>query len=203
MSGLTHIAGGLLAGSAITYYAAISGNTPNVPVTGFFLTGCMSGAIICDTDEPKSLIGQVLLPFALLLRILHWTFRILALPLPQRSILKRNLTDASYAFAHRGLMHWPTTLLIFTIGLSTIAFQITGHVASAEVATVINNTIYGVCIGMFSHLLYDALSGTLPLLAPFSRKRFGLRLVESNGFIDKYIVRTLSIISSIYLLISI
>ena len=201
MSGLTHIAGGLLIGSLSVYHANSTGNSLDEIATGAYLVGCMSGAIICDADEPNSLIGRTLWPFSLLFRIIHWVFRIIAAFLPKKSKLRRNFSDVSWAFAHRGLMHWPLMQLLFSAGLFVLVSIASRNLASIEAIDIINSTAVGLSTGLFSHLVYDLPSGTLPLLAPFSGKRFGLKLIESNGFLDKYIIRTLSLAGSAYLLI--
>ena len=150
MSGLTHITGGLLLGSAAVYYANATGNSPDVATTGAFLTGCMSGAIICDADEPNSLIGRKLWPISFLFRILHWVFRILAWFLPKKSKLRRNFSDVSWAFAHRGLMHWPLTILLLSAGLFLLATVTSGYIDSVETVKLINSILLGISIGMIS-----------------------------------------------------
>lgn len=199
MSGLTHITGGLLLGSAIVCYSHTAGAEPNFLTVAAFFTGCISGAVLGDLDEPKSLIGRKLWPISFLFRFTHWFFRIIAMILPKKSRIRKNIAGISRAAGHRGLMHWPLTMLL----LSAIFFLL-AHAASQYINLGTNIIFYsiafGISIGMLSHLIYDFPSGTLPLLAPFSNKRYGIKLIESNKFIDTYIIRTLNLLGCVYLL---
>ena len=200
MSGLTHITGGLLIGSAILYYADTGDSELTATIANTFLAGCTLGALACDADEPNSLIGHVLWPIPRLFYIINRIFYILAWLLPRKTALRRNVSDIALAFSHRGLMHWPSTILFFNIILYLLVSIAVPYINSTETIKILNSLVLGISTGMFSHLLYDFPSGTLCLLAPFSRKKIGLKLIESNGFIDKYIIRTLNLAGGVYFL---
>lgn len=128
----------------------------------------------------------------------HTLFRLLALLFPKGSQLKKNIEAISWAAAHRGIMHWPTTVLFLT-GLSCVLIYFVGY-GNDILTNSLFAIVFGITIGMFSHILYDIPSGTIALFAPFTTKRYGCRIITTRGLLDVFVIRTLNLVGIFILL---
>lgn len=198
MTAKTHMAGGILLTSTMLLCSQSLGleTTPAADIC--CLAGGLFGSVFCDIDERRSYIGKILWPLSYLFLVIKSLFRILAFFFPRKSRIHKNLKTISFCAAHRGIMHWPSTavLILFLncllVGLACLFFS--------TIILELFSLIFGMFLGVIAHLLYDFISGKIPLLAPFSMKRFGIMLVSSRGFLDIVLIRGLSIVGCIIVL---
>ncbi|WCK57721.1 metal-dependent hydrolase (plasmid) [Aneurinibacillus sp. Ricciae_BoGa-3] len=98
----------------------------------------------------------------------------------------RNHQVASFAvntmFGHRGITHSP----IFVMGMMALLMFLSKMFLSGIFQALGNYFAIGFGIGIASHLLLDALTvGGIPLLYPFSKKKFHMLPLRTGGFLEK------------------
>ncbi len=124
-----------------------------------FLIASAIGGLFPDADTPYSTYGRrffiFLWPFYLGRKIISWLGNYI-----------KPLKNVGKALGHRGMFHSPvlwTLLLVFTFAMFWV-FSVTNIIAYA--------IALGFYTGAISHVLLDYISGGVPLLAPFSIKRY-------------------------------
>lgn len=198
MMNKTHIAGGLLAGSATLLFLQ-----PHIPqlnyigtaaATGFTLTTTASfSALLPDIDHKHSRIGRKLWFLAWPIYVLQFFSKILGIFSSKKYKIMRKY------IGHRGFTHFPSTWLVLT-GFSIL---ISYFIYLLELHAILAGAIYGILagfsIGLLSHIILDFFSGKIKLFAPISLKSYGIPIFKSNGFLED-ILRSVLYLTAIYFL---
>ena len=150
MTGKTHITGGILAGSIVLYELA-STQIEATPLWDLcILAGSITGALAPDVDEVHSMAGRKIKIVSFPLAFTHAIFSILAFFLPRRSKIRYNITNISWATGHRGMMHWPSTIIVLCSTLFLFAQLLCRFCPSTVALFLLNGYILGFGIGMIS-----------------------------------------------------
>ena len=169
MTGKTHLAVGILASVSLTALSLF----PIEPSHALILMGGAAyGALLPDIDADYSIAKNKFL-------ISSWIYRILA------NLFNRN--GRKTCFVHRGLMHSLFIPLLYYIGYYF-----------AE-SIVIKSLLFGVVIGLLSHLALDLISSGEELFAPVSQKRFCLPFAVKTGGVMDYVLRYASFVGILYI----
>lgn len=146
----THRIGGICVG-LITANILFSGTaTANKIILGStFLLGSYIGSVIPDIDHPNSFIGK--------------RFKVLSY-------------GVNKVCGHRGLIHSPLFLLIYSTVVMFLSVYFSGF---AQI--LYYQFAMGSSLGFFSHLLLDSLTvGGIPFMYPFSKKTFRIAKFRTN-----------------------
>lgn len=164
MMAATHRLGGLAVGITL---AAVSHADPANGIT--VIAGAVLGSLIPDIDNRHSAISRKwqLAGFGVwlgqgLIRMVSNIF-----PAKQRQYI-RSLVG------HRGLTHSLVPVVLMPLAAAGFG-QVTGSAAFGYYAAA------GLAGGILSHILFDMLSGGVPLLMPFSTRRIALAHIKTGG----------------------
>lgn len=152
MKGSTHLALGAALGVAIGSQAAQY--TGSLPLGIISATACIAGSLFPDIDIQGSRISR------------------------RAKLLSKT---ASFAFGHRGFLHSPLFLVVFSAVLWTF---------------LPCYVILGFCVGFISHLVLDLLNPAgIPLLFPY-KKRYSILKIPSGAKIQSLFVILLWLFSA-------
>lgn len=193
MTGPTHKIGGFSFGlfflliNSYVHFLPLAFQSIYMP---FFIIGCVLGALFPDIDSPKSTISKYLW-------IVAWpiwlTQKIIKKLLgKKKSRLARNVCKT---VGHRGIAHWLTlalayiALILYIMNNETIKNMFTLEIGFF----IFIYFIFGTAIGNLSHIVLDSFNKTgLPLLAPFTFKRFHFANVSTGTRLNKRTIFTTS-----------
>lgn len=202
MMGKTHIQGGLFFANVL---AVIISGVIAFPIAsilwvqglvwyGLLFSGAILGALILDIDHPKSKISQKLFVLAWFVQLINLLMRLTILLVDilvnnkmvksifhtKRNIIKKStLRSIEKAFGHRGLLH-----TIFFIIIQIIIYL--PFTISNQEQMVFHVFFIGYILGCISHLFLDLLTPEgVPLLMPFSSKRYSLMSIGTNSATEK------------------
>lgn len=163
MTGVTHKIGGICAGAAVLEVLEL----PLLSAHGALLmAGAVFGSLIPDIDHPRSTASQRFRPGAAVYGLGQGIVRLLSGLLPGRmGDMVRSLAG------HRGLTH----SLLLPAALAAALIFSTGALAAG---------LTGLLAGVASHIGLDMLSGGVPLLLPFTGRRFILARIRTGGFAE-------------------
>ena len=159
MLGRTHEIGAVAAALTI---APVITDSSSIYMTAGFIVCAAIGGLLPDADTPNSKIGHRIFPLA-------WPAYLLRAILRLIGKVIRPIGNLTKILAHRGIFHSP---FIWTILFLACLF-------AADDSCHIY--IYGTMIGIASHLLLDYIAGGIPLLLPFTKKRFRFPLSVKTG----------------------
>jgi len=101
--------------------------------------------------------------------------------------------DIPLGIPHRTITHWWP---IYTGAGIAVKFLPTGYLPP-----LVTDFVFWVCVGSLLHIIEDSLTvGGIPVLGPFSKKRFSFMLTRTGGMLE-YLV-SLAVIASIIGVIS-
>lgn len=127
-----------------------------VATCGLFITFSIIGSLLPDADMPGSTYGK--------------RFRILLIPMYAIRAMIRGLgkffkpfRKLAKAIGHRGLFHAPIFWTLIYVILRLVCLPL---------GIFANCCITGLYLGVLSHIFLDFISGGIPLLAPFSMKKY-------------------------------
>ncbi len=157
MMGTTHRTGSIALACGIIALAPM--DKIGLAPAATFLAASAIGGLVPDADTPYSTYGRKFL-------IVLWPFYLIRKIISLLGHLFAPLEDVGKALGHRGMFHSPTlwTLLLGTVfGVMKISGvqNVYGYAA-----------LFGLFAGVMSHIFLDFISGGVPLLAPFSLKRY-------------------------------
>lgn len=183
MTWKTHMVGGMAAAASVTVLYSELSKTPVPPDTWIpFVTISGISALLPDVDEIRSKAGKLLLPVSLIFFIMQCLVKVVTFFTFGK--LRRKIEENTRFMMHRGVCHYLTTLLFFVCG------GIIGAIIFAEDLLKCLVIIGAFAIGYLSHIgILDIISGKIALLAPFSKKRFGICLVKSGSLLETLVVR--------------
>lgn len=128
----------------------------NILMAAGFIFLSIFGGLLPDADIPQSTIGRryriILFPLYLLKRLIGLLGKVF-----------KPLKTVGKALGHRGLFHSP---LFWTLVFAVL------RAFTASLGNFIGCLISGLYFGALSHILLDYISGGVPLLAPFTLKRY-------------------------------
>lgn len=146
----THRIGGLCTGLIATNFLFPGDFTGTKVILGAtFIFGSYIGSIIPDIDHPNSFIGK-------------------------RLKIISHITNKT--FGHRGFIHSPLSLLIYTLSVMLLSVKFDGF---AQI--LYYQFAMGSSLGFFSHLLLDSLTvGGIPLFFPFTNEKYHIASFKTN-----------------------
>lgn len=148
MTGKTHLAVGVGAGITIGITSALSGCNPTIAVLS--AASCAIGSLMPDIDSRKSKAGKE---------------------------MKITSFFVNKIFGHRGFVHSPLCLAIFTIPLIA-GLKLTNYNEFIPL-------VFGFIAGYISHLVLDTMTkGGIPWLYPISKNKFSLCKIRSGSFLE-------------------
>ena len=167
MTGITHKFGGIIVSSALLIPFDVA---PGVKFMS--LTLGILGATLPDIDRTNTTISNKIPILALFIWVLQRFVWLITIPLPTKK--KKQIRGIC---GHRGLTH--SIAAAFLAGIATLAIASFFHSA--------NYILYGasITIGSLSHLFLDLLSGKVPILLPFTLKRYQLGNIKTGGFTER------------------
>ena len=195
MMGTTHRTGSLAISSAmVACLPLLNLSSPdfvwlptskNVFMAAGFIFLALFGGILPDADTPQSTIGR--------------RYRIVLFPLYGiRKLISflgnffKPFAKISKALGHRGLFHSP---LIWTVIFAILRFFT--YSAGDFIACLCS----GLYFGILSHILLDYISGGVPLLAPFTMKRYKPPFKLKTGGMLEFFINLLFLAVSVSMLI--
>ena len=196
--------GGLFASTAITAIATEFIHPSDgiaLVSAGFFMASSTVTALLPDVDEKNSTAGRKLIAIPVTLAILKIT--LFMIEMFSFGYIRKKLKETRKALNHRGIFHWLITwgiLSLITVGTGLIVYFSLNKTSYRAFIPLILSVMAGFIVGYISHLPLDLISGRIQLLAPFNKKWYGIRLVETGSLFEKLIVRPLIIAAVIGLL---
>lgn len=182
MTWKTHLIGGVAAcaGTALLYHKALKANIQiDTLAPALIISG--ASALLPDIDEIKSKAGRVLLPVSLIFFILQSMIKMVtALTFGK---LRRRIKENTAILMHRGICHYPITILFVSTAACIAAIVLSDNKRMWLVM------IAAFTIGLLSHILLDIISGRIALLYPFSKKRIGIKMIDSGGVLEILLIR--------------
>lgn len=160
MTGKTHkaisVTAGLLVLSSSKAQETLTGlsGTTNEAITAgtVFLAGCIFGGLLSDVDDKESTVGW-------------WMYPLL------RKFYNKPPREKGVAFYHRHITHSVWVILTFLL-IWAICFPV-----APALLTVF---LFGVPLGVFSHIGADWIMSEVALLSPFTEKKFSLLHLKSE-----------------------
>lgn len=200
MTGRTHIAGGLMFGSAAMLYSQKYIPETNTLMSGIII-GCSTvicssiSALLPDIDKKESIIGRRLW-------FVSWNFYFLQLLCKIPSLIGIGLFKrSSPMFDHREITHYPITWLLITAMSSLYCYSLQHLDINHATYYILISPAAGLSLGILSHLVLDFFSGKLRLFVPLNYKRIGIPIIKNSGFLDSVILRTLLFLASLKLIL--
>lgn len=184
MTWKTHLIGGVVASAGIIqlYYGTVDGNVcMDMDTLASVLVISGVSALLPDVDEINSKTGRILLPVSLIFFIMQSMVKI-AMVFTCGKVRKKIKANMGF-WMHRGVCHYPITILF----VSFIACAVTIILPCDKKMWLMRDAAF--TMGLSSHIILDVVSGKIALLYPFSKKKFGIRAIESGGALEKMIVR--------------
>lgn len=203
MTWKTHMLGGLLAGAAIVYIfdpvLDIQQDCVNVICTSLFTASSTITALLTDLDEKNSKAGQILSVIPAILTLMKFVLFLIGLFTFGKT--RKKLKQIRKSLNHRGLLHWLITWAVLSLIVLVTDVLIFSNMSSHQSMPMFTvSFISGFIPGYLSHILLDLISGHIQLLAPFSRKWYGIKIVKEDSALEPYLVRPVLAAASIYVL---
>lgn len=193
MTWKTHLIGGVAA-CAGTVLLCHKVTEVNIQMDGLVPVLIVSGvsALLPDVDEIRSKAGRALLPVSLIFFIIQSVIKIVTVFTFGK--LRRKIKENTAFLMHHGICHYPITIL-FTSTAACIAAIVLSDNKRMWLILVAAFTI-----GLLSHIILDIVSGKIALFFPISKKRMGIKLIETSGALETMIVRPALLILCITLI---
>lgn len=163
----THLIGGICFG--VTANALLIGNLPvneigKMTLTASFVTASAIGSLLPDIDIKGSYISN-------------------------RAKIASTIVSL---FGHRGITHAPIINLLLVMSL----LFLTNLIYSPIYEIIVSYSVIGLGCGIFlGHLLLDSLNSKgIPLMYPFSKKRYNLMNIRSGAF-GEYMISVAMVVS--------
>lgn len=172
MMAATHRLGGLAAGMMITNYIGWDSN--NIVLSTAVMAGAFLGSLVPDIDNGRSSISRKFRLISYMVTVFQAVARGLANLLPAR--MERKLRGT---VGHRGITH-SLIMCVALPGMLWLLSPMIGHLG-LDVGGGYFWVVLSVMCGMLSHLFLDMLSGGVPLLCPFTNRRFTLAHWKTGG----------------------
>jgi inner membrane protein len=179
----THVIGGISAGvlanEAFIHYANPSGDTASQMLLGtMFVAGSVIGSILPDIDHRGSFIGRRM-------RIISTPLTVAGKVTKGAKKLSNTVTgrkgSTDTIISHRGITHTPLLLMAIVSALLFLSHNLVSGFASL----LFSYMSIGLGVGIASHILLDCLTkGGVPLLYPFSGKKFSFLPLKTGGFLE-------------------
>lgn len=200
----THVIGGVSAGvlanGLLVPHVTISGDTTTqIVLSSVFVAGAVLGSIFPDIDHRGSYLGRrariISTPLTVAGEVSKQSKKML------NRVRKKKVSTESI-ISHRGITHTPLLLMIL---MSLMLFS-SNHFLDGISSLVLSYMAIGFGIGIASHIFLDTLTkGGVPLLYPFSSKKFSFLPLKTGGMMESVIAvfmiaGTLFYLSSIYML---
>ncbi len=177
MMGASHRLGGAALGMLA---AGVLAGPDDMAGKAVVLSAAVLGSLIPDIDNARSSISRRYRGISMAVSIVQTLIRGISslLPRKQREYIRG-------AAGHRGITHSPVMVAVCIILVHM------GILVCPAWKNLITLAAWGVGVGIVSHLILDLFAGGIPLLFPFSLRRFALAHVKTGGPVE-WIIRTLA-----------
>lgn len=200
----THVIGGVSAGVLANGFVVPHVTTPGdtatqIVLSSVFIAGAVLGSIFPDIDHRGSYLGRRMRIISTPLTIAGEVSKQSKKMLNQ---VRTNKISTESIISHRGITHTPLLLMVL---MSIMLFAST-RLLDGLASLVLSYMAIGFGIGIASHIFLDTLTkGGVPLLYPFSSKKFSFLPLKTGGMMESFIAvfmiaGTLFYLSSIYML---
>lgn len=178
----THVVGGIATGVIANEFLIQNvSNTTQEPTTmlmgALFVAGSALGSIMPDIDHRGSFIGRRMKLTALTFSIAGGASK------GVNRLLGNSNKNGGTIISHRGITHTPILTIAIVSALLFISNLLPGISSS-----LFSYMSIGFGLGILSHILLDSITkGGVPLLYPFTSKKFSFLPLKTGGMLENFV----------------